>query len=191
MNSTKKLNQNQPVLFLIGPSGVGKSSVLRELSSRKIIELTPSWTTRPPRNDETVSSIEHKFISETDFFRLESDGFFLKIMQLFDLPYRFGLPYITTPLDKAVPAVVLRTYLVADMLRHYPNSYIYAIEDEFDRVEARLNKRLSEGEPLGSRLEEYNNEISQGRKITNRVFTNNSSIKDLAKKIETVLKFDF
>jgi len=185
------LSENEPMLFLIGPSGVGKSSVLIELHQRGVIELTPSWTTRPARTDEDQNTIEHKFISDKEFLKLENDGFFLETLRLFNLPFRFGLPRVKKPPNNQVSALVLRTYLLPLMEKHYPNGITYAIEDEFTRVEPRLQSRKADGEPLGSRLAEYETEINQGRELAKRAFKNNSTIKTLADKIQKAIKTDF
>lgn len=186
-----KNNKNPKVLFLIGPSGVGKSSVLIELNKRGVIELTPSWTTRSPRPEENQNTIEHEFVSDEEFLKLEKAGFFLEVLRLFNLPYRFGLPQIKQPSAGKVPALVLRTYLLPRMEKHYPGAITYALEDNFDRVNARLQKRIDEGEPLGSRLVEYENEIMLGRNLAKKSFKNNSTIKNLADSIQKEFSIDF
>jgi guanylate kinase len=191
LNNVESSNDKSLVLFLIGPSGVGKSSVLKELYDREAIELTPSWTTRPPRAEEKKGSIEHRFITNEEFSKLEKNRFFLETFQLFNLPYRFGLPRILKPAKGKVPALVLRTYLLPVMKQHYPHAITYAIEDEFSKVEKRLHKRKVEGEPLGSRLLEYKEEIRLGKELANKIFSNNSSIELLADQLQRAIAEDF
>lgn len=179
------------VLFIIGPSGVGKSSLLLELSKKGIIQLTPSWTTRPARIDEKNGSIEHVFVEENEFNKLKKDNFFIETFTLFGLPYQFGLPRIKNPNDGAIPAMVLRSYLVPVMAKHYPDHIIYAIEDDYIKVSGRLQARLARGELIGKRLEEFDQEIKIGRKLANKTFKNDSTIENLARRVQKATAIDF
>src|SRR5437016_504890 len=72
------MTTNDPsLLVFIGPSGAGKSSVVRGLADRGVIAVHPTWTTRPRRRDEREGSIEHHFVTESEFLRRRDDGFFL------------------------------------------------------------------------------------------------------------------
>ena len=82
------------LLVFIGPSGTGKSSVVRGLADRGVVTVHPTWTTRPRRRDELAGSVEHHFVSEAEFLRRRDDGFFLHSVQMFGMPYWYGLPTI-------------------------------------------------------------------------------------------------
>lgn len=60
--------------MLSGPSGVGKSTVVRRLRQRHPeVWLSVSVTTRPPRQGET-EGVEYYFTSDTEFDRMVADG---------------------------------------------------------------------------------------------------------------------
>lgn len=184
------LKSADALLIIIGPSGSGKSSVIHELARREIIEVTPSWTTRPPRQGESENSVEHVFVSEQEFDKQRANGFFLEVVSLFDLPYRYGLPQVQAPKDK-LPLIMLRAPLLPMVPKHYNNPTIYQIEDDQPRVEERLGRREAEGEQQGTRLQDYQKEVSVGRHSASRIFTNQADIISLATSIEVAIKQDF
>ena len=65
-------------LFIVisGPSGTGKTSVIKELcEGDTTLEFSISATTRPPRSDET-NGVEYHFLDQTEFEDLiDRDGF--------------------------------------------------------------------------------------------------------------------
>jgi guanylate kinase len=65
-------------LFIVisGPSGTGKTSVIKELcEGDTTLEFSISATTRPPRSDE-INGVEYHFLDQTEFEDLiDHDGF--------------------------------------------------------------------------------------------------------------------
>lgn len=181
-------------LITIGPSGVGKTTIVTALRDKQLLEVVPSWTTRPPRPGEDDNSAEHIFISEEEFDQKSSEGFFIDEVTMFGLPYRYGLPKISESLinsnDKIV-TVMLRASLVPLFAKHYPDYVIYQFEDSHERIEQRLNDRMLHGEQLGSRLENYEQEVAAGREVASRVFVNTLTIDDIVTQVEHALDKDF
>jgi len=179
-----------PTLAIIGPSGAGKSSVIRQLYDEGLIHVNPTWTTRPPRPGEVEESLEHLFVTPEEFKEKESAGFFLEAVEMFGLPFRYGLP----PIKKSEPGrpslVMLRASLVPLFNKYFPNHIIYQIEDDVTRIQERLEARQKHGEDLGSRLSDYEREVEAGRKIADRVFVN-KDLDTLAKDIKQALLEDF
>lgn len=184
------LKSAAPLIVVIGPSGSGKSSAVQELARRGVVEVTPSWTTRPPREGETSSSIEHKFVSEEEFNKQASQGLFLEVVQLFNLPYRYGIPRLQQPKSGRIPLIMLRANLLPLLPKHYINGTIYQIEDELSKVQNRLRKRQADGEQQGSRLQDYKKEVGLGRQSARRVFTNDTDLGLLADAIEKAIDED-
>jgi guanylate kinase len=159
-----------PILVIIGPSGAGKSTLIRRLFDDDLIFINPTWTTRPPRPGETKEGIEHRFVSELSFKNKLEEGFFLETVQLFGLPYNYGLPALAGSQPPRVSLVMLRAPLLALLNKYYPNNIVYQIEDELDNVKRRLVDRQAHGEAIGSRLKDYQSEVEAGRKLAKRVF---------------------
>lgn len=176
------------VLAVLGPSGSGKSTVVRELHRRGVIEVTPSWTTRPRRDDELDGSVEHRFVDEEEFTAREDAGYFLEVVQMFGLPYRYGLPAVETPAGGRVPAIMVRAPLMPLVARHFPDHVAYQIEDEYQRARDRLGRRPGH---LGTRLDGFEEECRVGREAAHRIFTNQGAVADLVEAVAHAVGRDF
>src|SRR5205085_11400244 len=104
-----RMSSTQPVVVVIGPSASGKSTLVRELHRLGLVDVRPTWTTRPIRPDEADGSLEHRFVTDAEFDRLKNAGFFLDTVEMFGLPYRYGLPRSTA---RTTEVVMLRAALV-------------------------------------------------------------------------------
>lgn len=182
--------QPRPVLVIIGPSGVGKSTVVRTLARQGVLRVHPTWTTRPRRRDEAAGALEHRFLSERQFDHLCARGFFADTVALFGLPYRYGLPPLCTTPTGPVDTVMLRAPLVARFAASVPDHVVYQIEDRPERVVARLARRNSGDDDLEARLHDNRCEAVAGRGVAHRVFVNDRSLDRLATAVATALRRD-
>jgi guanylate kinase len=180
----------RPVLVIIGPSASGKSSVVRELSRRRIIRLHPTWTTRPPRSDEAGQAIDHQFVDDATFDLLTQQGFFVDTAAHFDLPYRYGLPKFELSQQGPVETFMLRAPLVDRMLRLVPACVVYQISDTADRTARRLKARGTGLDDLAARLADNRREEAAGAALAQRIFVNNRGVKELVDQIATALAAD-
>src|SRR5690349_4082337 len=75
--------QIRNLVILSGPSGVGKSTVLRRLLARypEHLRLSVSATTRPPRPGET-DGVDYYFLSPDEFARRRDAGDFLECCEV-------------------------------------------------------------------------------------------------------------
>jgi guanylate kinase len=182
----------QKFLVIIGPSGVGKTSLVKALRDKGVVRPVPSWTTRPARPRESDEQIDHIFISEEEFERRAKEYFFLEDVAMFGLPYRYGLPPIDFPSDSGeVPVLLLRAPLVPLLQKHYNDFIIYQLEDTYDRVAGRLQDREKNGEQPGERLGMYEKEIASGRKIADRIIVNSDDLVSTVAKVEDAILQDF
>lgn len=185
------------VLAFIGPSGSGKSTLVRALHDQGLIQLTPSWTTRPARAEELRGTLEHRFVDEAEFDELVTTDFFLEVVRLFDLPYRYGLPRLplASELRAPIPAIMVRASLLPLVARHFPDHLVYQIEDTFeharDRLQARRVLDQTTGLELGTRLEGYEGERLLGREVARRTFVNRTTIAELVEEVSGAIAADF
>jgi len=177
------------VLVFIGPSGTGKSALVRELIRDGVIDLNPSWTDRPRRTHELNGIPEHRFVNTEEFSRLQGEGFFLEVVQPFGLPYRYGLPPLTQ--SEGVPTIMVRAPMMDLVAKHFPMHRTYQIECELARAHARLLERGEEESELGTRLAEFEAEARFGRLHADRIFLNDGSIEELVKQVRAALREDF
>jgi ribose 1,5-bisphosphokinase PhnN len=176
------------LLAVLGPSGSGKSTVVREMHRRGVIEVTPSWTTRPRRDDELDGSDEHRFVGEDEFAARQDAGFFLEVVQMFGLPYRYGLPAVGPPAGGSVPAIMVRAPLLPLVARRFPGYVAYQIEDGYQRARERLGRRPGD---VGTRLEGFEEECRTGREAAHRIFVNQAGVGDLVEAVARAVRRDF
>jgi len=178
---------NHPVVVVIGPSGSGKSSVVRELHRRGLVDVRPTWTTRPRRAEETGGSVEHRFVSDENFSWLESHGYFLDTVTMFGLTHRYGLP---GPADFGVQRaeiVMLRAPLVDRFRRFGVALTVVQIEDTPERTRARLVGRKTDRCELAARLDDNERERALGCAVADFVFVNDATVESLADRIASTV----
>ena len=96
MNETK--NRNGKVVIVSGPSGVGKSTICKEVVKRiNSVYLSVSVTTRP-RSEAEVDGQDYWFISENEFQQRINTGLLLEHAEVFG--HLYG-----TPKDKVEEAL--------------------------------------------------------------------------------------
>jgi guanylate kinase len=191
MTTTELSSRNErPVIAIIGPSASGKSSVVRELHRRRLIRVHPTWTTRPPRPDESKGSLEHRFVSDAVFDELFGRGFFVETAALPGLPYRYGLPPIRTSRHGRIDTVMLRAPLVARVAQIVPRLVVYQIADELERARERLVGRRCPAEEVAARLRDHRREIEDGRRVADRVFVNDGRLAALVDAVAAALCSD-
>jgi len=178
-----------PLLAVIGPSGVGKSSLVRELQRRGETLALPTFTTRPRRRDEIEGRSDHRFVGDRAFGALASGGAFLATGTLPGLPYRYGLPNLPCRAGP-VPAVIVRAFAVPGLLRAVPGTLVYQVEDGPARTWPRLVTRDLQAAELDARISAHHFELLAGREVCHRRFVNGSSLPELADAVTRALRSD-
>lgn len=82
---------NGKLVVISGPSGVGKTSVMREVYQVCPVPLvrSVSATTRPPRPDETAD-VDYHFLTNGDFESHRQRGDFVECFEVFGQTYWYG-----------------------------------------------------------------------------------------------------
>jgi guanylate kinase len=104
----KHPQQRGRLVVFAGPSGVGKSSVIREL--RKLypdLWFSVSATTRQRRPGE-VDGVDYHFVSRAEFDRMIADGELLEWAEIHGGMHRSGTPRapVERRLEQGLPALV-------------------------------------------------------------------------------------
>lgn len=186
-----RMGDGRRALVLIGPSGSGKSSVVRALQSRGVVRVHPTWTTRSRRADEVDGSVEHRFVSHPKFERLAANGFFLHTVQLFGLADWYGLPPIEWSGDGVVDAVMLRAPLVARFAQDYPDHVVYQVEASRDVMVERLGARGYGPDELRARLADNERECVAGHALAFRRFRNDGALAVVVDEVAAAVADDF
>lgn len=180
------------LVILSGPSGVGKSTVLRKVLERSPVplRLSISATTRSPRPGE-VDGQHYYFLPREEFARRRANGEFLECCEVFGRGDWYGtLASEVAPSLKAGEWVVLEIDVegAASVLSQYPDAITIFVEpgDE-QELERRLRGRGTETEEaLARRLEVARRELAHAGRYRHRV--TNASVENAVNEIIGILK---
>lgn len=179
------------ILAVIGPSGVGKSTLFAPLRQEGRVRLIPTWTTRRPRHYEDPNDADHVFVDDATFDAHARAGDFLETVQLFGLEARYGLPRAALDPFDGVRVLMLRAMLLQPLPRYFPSHRIYQVEAPRARVEAHLRTRMARDGDIGSRLAGFDEELQLGRRLAHRILDNSGPIAQVQAQLRAWLDQDF
>ena len=167
---------NPRVFIVSGPSGVGKSSIIREvLRLRPNVRMTVSTTTRPPRPGE-VDGQHYHFVDKAAFERRIADGGFLEWARSYDNYYGTGIHEIERIFGAGHDALLdIDTQGALQIQARFTGAvYIFIKPPDLKTLEQRLRGRNTESEDvLRKRLARAEQEIGHVDKydhvLVNRV----------------------
>jgi guanylate kinase len=166
------------LVVISGPSGVGKTTILRRLLA-DLPHLTPSVsaTTRPPRVGER-NGVDYHFIPAEEFERRRAAGDFLECCQVYGRQYWYG-----TLVDEVTPRLASGEWVVLEIdvegtlsiLARYPEAITIFVEPSHpDQLLERLQGRGTESpEAMARRLEVAHRELLQSHHYRHRVVNDN------------------
>lgn len=154
------------LVVISGPSGVGKSTVVRQvLEHFGRLRLSVSATTRPPRGSEQ-DGVDYHFLSDAEFARRIAGGEFLECVEVFGRGHWYGTLWseVRGSLSRG-KWVILEIDVdgAREVLRQYPEAVtIFIRPDSMDELERRLRSRGTEKEDaIQRRLAVARHELQQ------------------------------
>jgi guanylate kinase len=178
-----------PRVFVVsGPSGVGKTSILKAVRYRTPgMRMSVSFTTRPPRPSE-IHGRDYFFVDKEQFEARIAEGDFLEYAQVYGNFYGTSLRVIQDILASRVHALLDLDTQGARSIRERCDGAVFVfIEPPSLRVlEARLRSRGTESEEsVGKRLAGAKHEMEQ-RRLYDYVILNDSIQKAVGRFSEII-----
>ncbi|RLA08778.1 MAG: guanylate kinase [Gammaproteobacteria bacterium] len=152
-------------LFIItAPSGVGKTSLIRELMQQDVlsINLAISHTTRPARDGER-DGVEYYFIDELSFKKMINDNDFVEYAEVFNNFYGTSKQEIANKLSENQNIILEIDWQGAKIARKVFKDAIsiFILPPSIGTIEKRLNIRATDNlDIIKNRLKQSKIELS-------------------------------
>ena len=189
----EQLSRQGLLIVISGPSGVGKTSVVKSLcKADATLKLSISATTRPPRPNE-IDGVNYHFLSPSQFEALIRRGGFLEWAKYGDHFYG-TLSSVVEPMIAAGKDVTLeidvRGALQVKALR-LKGVFIFLLPPSFATLEKRLRDRNTESDPeLQRRLIQAKSEITYMKDYDYCVINPEGGIEQAAQQIRHIISVE-
>jgi guanylate kinase len=164
------------LLVVSGPSGSGKSSIVRELIERLGIEFSVSATTRLPRPGER-HGVHYNFVSRRDFEKMIEDDELLE-WAIYNNRY-YGTPQ--TPIEETLDDqrdILLEIEIqgARQVRERKPEAIMYFIAPpSLEELERRLRRRGdTSDEDIEDRLEIAKSELAEAPELFDHIVVNDN-----------------
>ena len=129
------------MIFVIsGPSGVGKSTIIKYLDRQDDLYFSISYTTRPIRNDES-KGIDYYYISENQFNEMIDQEKFVEYEEYGGYMYGTARTELSKLSEYSALVLDLEVNGATNILKEYTNSIGIFIDINNIELENRLKSR--------------------------------------------------
>ncbi len=176
------------LVVLVGPSGVGKSTISRQIAERTNVSYTVSVTTRP-KTDKEENGKTYQHVSEAEFFRRLDADEYLEYAQIYDGWYATPKHPALDQLAGGMDVLLEIDFQGAMQVRyHYPDALLlFILPPDEKTLERRLTDRGRDSqEQIQRRFRNAKREIAMAK--GSRAFDYMVINDDLTTAVEEILK---
>ena len=156
-------NKEGIIVILSSPSGAGKTSLVKEISSKNNFSISVSHTTRKPRSNE-INGIHYYFISQEEFKELISKNKFLEYAKVFNNYYGSSEDIVINKLNKGKSVIFDIDWQGTEQIKQKKLKYkiitIFKLppsrEELFNRL---LNRDLSDEKNAMKRMKQFDKDV--------------------------------
>jgi len=156
-------NKEGIIAILSSPSGAGKTSLVKEISSKNNFSISVSHTTRKPRSNE-INGIHYYFISQEEFKELISKNKFLEYAKVFNNYYGSSEDIVINKLNKGKSVIFDIDWQGTEQIKQKKLKYkiitIFILppsrEELFNRL---LNRDLSDEKNAMKRMKQFDKDV--------------------------------
>ena len=129
------------------PSGAGKTSLIKKISSHQNISVSISETTRNPRKGE-VDGVDYIFVKKSDFESKIKNDQYIEYAQVHSNYYGTVLDSVVQLLQKNIIVILEIDYQGAEIVKkQFPQSRnIFVLPPSLNELEKRLRERGTDEE---------------------------------------------
>jgi guanylate kinase len=182
------LNRGKLVV-VSGPSGVGKSTICREVVNRTSAILSVSATTRV-KSPQEMDGLDYRFISRDEFLAMVRRNEFLEYAEVFGNLYGTPRDKVEESL-KAGKAVILEIDVQGgrQVREHYPDVIlIFIVPPNVDELVRRISGRARDSaEAAKKRLEAAQREIAAAKQFYKHTVVNDN-LEDAVNEVIKILE---
>ncbi len=192
MSSTTDYKSNL-LIIISSPSGAGKTSVCKKIiNCDKKVKLSISYTTRPPRDNET-NGIDYFFISSDEFDNKIIDKSFLEYANVFGNHYGTSKKKVEEILSKDFDVLFDIDWQGATQILKSNMAKIVTIflvppskGAVLNRLEKRSKETGDDNDSIKKRMSEYENEMIHANEY--KYVVTNDDIEECTKKVISIIE---
>ena len=156
-------NENKKPLLILGPSGVGKDTLINMLKEiyPNIFFKLPSYTTRAKRPGE-IEGVDYFFVSEEEFKTMESQGKLFGIQKYNNNFYASNKSKLRELIDNGDKIIILNYNIeTANCVKNeFDFNYVAILPPSEDELRNRLINRGTNPEEIENRMKNSIREIN-------------------------------
>ena len=151
------------IVILSSPSGAGKTSLVKKISTKNNFSISISHTTRKPRSNE-INGVDYFFVTNNEFKKLISEGKFLEYAKVFKNYYGSSKETVIKKLDKGENVIFDIDWQGTEQIKQKNLKYqivtVFILpptrEELFKRL---LNRDLNDEKKAMKRMKQFDDDV--------------------------------